>query len=36
MGGSVNAVDIFNPDSTAVTTAEDMRQKVVALQDALI
>lgn len=36
MGGSVNAVDIFNPDSTAVTTAEDMRQKVVALQDALL
>jgi hypothetical protein len=36
MGGSVNAVEIFNPDSTAVVTPELMRQKVVALQDALL
>jgi hypothetical protein len=36
MGGGVNAVEIFNPDSTAVVTPELMRQKVVALQDALL
>jgi hypothetical protein len=36
MGGSVNAVEIFNPDSTALVTPELMRQKVVALQDALL
>ena len=32
----MNAVEIFNPDSTAVVTPELMRQKVVALQDALL
>jgi hypothetical protein len=32
----MNAVEIFNPDSTAVVTAEAMRQKVVALQDELL
>jgi len=36
MGGSVNAVEIFDPDSTAVVTPELMRQKVVALQDELL
>jgi hypothetical protein len=36
MGGGVNAVEIFNPDSTAVVTPELMRQKVVALQDELL
>ena len=36
MGGGVNAVEIFNPDSTAVVTPEVMRQKVVALQDELL
>ena len=32
----MNAVEIFNPDSTAVVTPELMRQKVVALQDELL
>ncbi len=32
----MNAVEIFNPDSTALVTPELMRQKVVALQDALL
>jgi hypothetical protein len=36
MGGGVNAVEIFDPDSTAVVTPELMRQKVVALQDELL
>lgn len=36
MGGGVNAVEIFNPDSTAIVTPELMRQKVVALQDELL
>jgi hypothetical protein len=36
MGGGVNAVEIFNPDSTAIVTPEVMRQKVVALQDELL
>ncbi len=36
MGGGVNAVEIFNSDSTAVVTPELMRQKVVALQDELL
>ena len=36
MGGGVNAVDLFDPDSTAVVTPEVMRQKVVALQDELL
>ena len=36
MGGGVNAVELFNPDSTAVVTPELMRQKVVALQDELL
>jgi hypothetical protein len=36
MGGDVNAVELFNPDSTAVVTPEVMRQKVVALQDELL
>jgi hypothetical protein len=36
MGGGVNAVEIFNPDNTAVVTPELMRQKVVALQDELL
>ena len=30
------AVELFNPDNTAVITAESMRQKVVALQDELL
>ena len=32
----MNAVEIFNPDSTAIVTPEVMRQKVVALQDELL
>ncbi len=32
----MNAVEIFNSDSTAVVTPELMRQKVVALQDELL
>lgn len=36
MGGGVNAVELFDPDSTAVVTPELMRQKVVALQDELL
>ena len=32
----MNAVEIFDPDSTAVVTPELMRQKVVALQDELL
>ena len=36
MGGGVNAVELFDPDSTAVVTPEVMRQKVVALQDELL
>lgn len=36
MGGDVNAIELFNPDSTAVVTPEVMRQKVVALQDELL
>ena len=36
MGGSVNAVEIFNHDNTAVVTPELMRQKVVVLQDELL
>ena len=36
MGGSVNAVELFNSDSTAVVTPELMRQKVVALQNELL
>ena len=36
MGGGVNAVEIFDPDSTAIVTPEVMRQKVVALQDELL
>lgn len=36
MGGDVNAIELFNPDSTAVVSPEVMRQKVVALQDELL
>lgn len=36
MGGDVNAIELFNPDSTAVVSPEAMRQKVVALQDELL
>lgn len=36
MGGDVNAIELFNPDSTAVISPEVMRQKVVALQDELL
>lgn len=36
MGGDVNAIELFNPDSTAVVSPEVMRQKVVALQDKLL
>lgn len=36
MGGSVNAVEIFNPDGTQLVTPELMRQKVVVLQDELL
>lgn len=32
----MNAVELFDPDSTAVVTPEVMRQKVVALQDELL
>ena len=32
----MNAVELFDPDSTAVVTPELMRQKVVALQDELL
>jgi hypothetical protein len=32
----MNAVELFDADSSAVVTAEAMRQKVVALQDALL
>lgn len=36
MGGGVNAVEIFDSNSTALVTPEVMRQKVVALQDELL
>ena len=36
MGGGVNAVEIFDSNSTAIVTPEVMRQKVVALQDELL
>ena len=32
----MNAIELFNPDSTAVVSPEVMRQKVVALQDELL
>lgn len=32
----MNAVELFNPDSTAIVTPEVMREKVVALQDELL
>lgn len=32
----MNAIELFNPDSTAVVLPEVMRQKVVALQDELL